>query len=73
MRLLMNYRKRQYPKHLKNTQFLPLPEGITEEDVVENPMFDWWNNHCVKMPIHKKCLKMVLINMLIHIKKLKLI
>ena len=24
----------------------PLPEGITETMVVENPMFDWWNKHC---------------------------
>ena len=24
-----------------------LPETITEEDVVENPLFDWWKDHCV--------------------------
>tara|TARA_B100000945_G_scaffold320773_1_gene332054 strand:- start:1000 stop:1779 length:780 start_codon:yes stop_codon:yes gene_type:complete len=24
----------------------PLPDGVTETMVVENPMFDWWNKHC---------------------------
>ena len=24
-----------------------LPETITEQDVVENPLFDWWKDHCI--------------------------
>tara|TARA_Y100000996_G_C22528287_1_gene645373 strand:- start:492 stop:1274 length:783 start_codon:yes stop_codon:yes gene_type:complete len=24
-----------------------LPETVTEEDVVANPLFDWWKDHCV--------------------------
>lgn len=25
-----------------------LPEGITEEDVAENPMYSWWVDHCAE-------------------------
>ena len=25
-----------------------LPDGVTETDVAENPMFDWWSNHCAE-------------------------
>ena len=24
----------------------PLPETVTEQDVAENPLFDWWVDHC---------------------------